>query len=65
MKRRTRRPLASEDRCQLCGGVLVAVGTLPPRDWPYLEMPAYVCNICEQPFWWRGTPLKLVGLKGA
>ena len=57
--------LSPSDRCYLCGGLLVPPSLLPPRDWPYFEPPDYVCQDCEQPFWWRGTPPKLVGITSA
>ena len=50
--------------CQLCGGVLLPPNILPPRVWPSRETPDYVCEKCEQPFWWRGNPPKLVGMTG-
>jgi len=56
--------LIPDERCQLCGGMLVPPNMLPPRDWPYPDKPDYVCKDCDQPFWWRGNPPKLSGITG-
>ena len=54
-------PQMTIQRCDVCGGALVAPDILRPRltRSPHDRSPDYLCIECQQPHYWRGVPPRL------